>query len=71
MYRLYHKIPKGLDPVASVFKQVGFFMSFPNAICLALTFVFSLPETMYHDDCLIAAYYRRGYSFGSTGRRKC
>ena len=25
MYRLYHKIPKGLDPVANVFKQVGFF----------------------------------------------
>lgn len=23
MYRLYHKIPKGLEPVANVFKQVG------------------------------------------------
>jgi len=26
MYRLYHEIPKGLDPVANVFKQVGFFI---------------------------------------------
>lgn len=49
MYRLYHKIPKGLDPVANVFKQVGFFMSLPNAICLDLAFVFCLLEMMYHD----------------------
>lgn len=26
MYRLYHKIPKGLDPVANVFKQVSYFL---------------------------------------------
>ena len=32
MYRLYHKIPKGLDPVANVFKQVGFF-SFCIMLC--------------------------------------
>jgi hypothetical protein len=58
MYRLYHKIPKGLDPVANVFKQVGFFTPLPNAISLYLAFVFILSVMMYFDDCLIAAYYR-------------
>ena len=31
MYRLYCKIPKGLDPVSTIFKQVS---------CLLLTFIF-------------------------------
>lgn len=26
MYRLYHKIPKGLEPIADIFKQVCHFM---------------------------------------------
>ncbi len=26
MYRLYHKIPKGLDPVSTIFKQVSRFL---------------------------------------------
>jgi hypothetical protein len=56
MYRLYHKIPKGLDPVANVFKQVGFFTPLPFSLYLA--FVFILLVMMYFDDCLIAAYYR-------------
>jgi len=30
MYRLYHKIPKGLDPVSTIFKQVS---------CFLLTFI--------------------------------
>lgn len=26
MYRLFHKIPKGLEPVANIFKQVWFLL---------------------------------------------
>jgi len=41
--RIYEKIPGVLDEVlihvVDVFKQVGFFMSLPNAICFWLTFI--------------------------------
>lgn len=45
MYRLYHKIPKGLDPVSTIFKQVN---------CLLFVFIFmmkrNLSDTVYSHD---------------------
>lgn len=40
IYRLYHKIPKGLDPVAAVFKQVSWlFTHVLRLICISCFFI--------------------------------
>lgn len=85
MYRLYHKIPKGLDPVSTIFKQVNCFLIvfiFMMKTNLKIQYIYTMKRNLsdsvylptgtdtFEGFPVVACYYWR-YGSGPTGWGCC